>query len=370
MSIRFIPLAVFLLVIGIPAAGIGNHMPSSNIPPANDITNSDSNTTTNTSATITSNTIAHKENTGSVGNQADNRTATPRNDLVNNNVTTTTTTTSATSPSSFITNEVMINEVELNPPGDDAGHQFIELYNPSGKSVSISNYKIMTSFESAEIGMPINATINAVDTYLIKLDAKQTLSHAEILTLVDSTGKIVDRTPMLVDRNDDDYTWQRVPDGFNEWKFALGTPGELNDPSAAKNNPIFTTYDNSTVHCLGSAGCAEGVVIRVVDASTLYVRVNGIIYKVNLALIQIPTKSEQGSIDATSFTRNLCLGSSVLVDQDDKLLASNGSVIAVVYCSDTNLNSELLNNGFAIINKDQCGTSEFADQPWAKAHGC
>jgi endonuclease YncB( thermonuclease family) len=385
MSIRFIPVTIFLLVIGVPAMGISNYTQTNNIPSASDIINSashipsatdniinsSSNLTAEKNFTTAHNTTTPRENTESIDNKTDNRTV-RRNDLTADNVTTTTATSkmSTSSASSFITSDIVINEVELNPSGDDAGHQWIELFNPSGKNVSISNYKIITSFESSKIDMPANATINAGETYLVRLDT-QILSHAEILTLEDSLGKITDKTPSLVDRNDDYYTWQRIPDGYNEWKFASATPGELNDPGAAKNNSTsFSMYANSTASCLGSAGCAEGVVIRIVDASTLYVRVNGVIYKVNLALIEVPTKSEQGFIKATSFTRNLCLGSNVLVDQDDKLLASNGSVIAVVYCSGTNLNSELLNNGFAIIDKNQCGTSEFASQPWAKAYGC
>ena len=111
--------------------------------------------------------------------------------------------------------------------------------------------------------------------------------------------------------------------------------------------------------------------IRIVDADTLYVRVNGKVYKVDFALTQVPAKGQKEFMEATSFTRGLCLGSDVLIDQDDNLLTSTGSsIIAVVYCSDINLNSELLDNGYATLNKDQCGTSEFASQPWAKDHGC
>ncbi len=78
--------------------------------------------------------------------------------------------------------------------------------------------------------------------------------------------------------------------------------------------------------------------------------------------------------ESTAFTRDLCLGSTVLVDEDDMLSASSTSsdsdIVGVVYCSSTNLNSELLDNGYAELETEQCATSEFANEPWVKDHGC
>jgi endonuclease YncB( thermonuclease family) len=167
------------------------------------------------------------------------------------------------------------------------------------------------------------------------------------------------------------------PYGNNEWQFVEGTKGKLNDPNATRNGNVTyrSSYSsNSEAHCLGSAAvCSEGVAIRIVDADTLYVKVNSTIYKVDLALIEAPSRTEQeGFIESTAFTRDLCLGSDVLIDQDDNLLltSTGSSIIAVVYCSGINLNSELLDSGYADLDAKQCGTSEFASQPWAKDHGC
>ncbi len=213
--------------------------------------------------------------------------------------------------------------------------------------------------------------IKARGAYLVQL-SNATLPHLEILTLVNGTdGRIVDKTPALLDTSADARTWQRCPDGYNEWRFVTGTPGQLNCPNATKSETAaYQAYPNSEAHCLGSAGCAQGMATRIVNADTLYVKVNNTAYKVELALTKLTAKSDQDFIQSTSFTRNLCLGSNVLVDQDDNLLTSNGGIVAVVYCSGINLNSELLNNGFAVINKDQCGISEFSNQTWAKDHGC
>jgi micrococcal nuclease len=112
------------------------------------------------------------------------------------------------------------------------------------------------------------------------------------------------------------------------------------------------------------------VVIRIVDGDTLYVSAEDAIYKVELALVQTPDRDDERFLDTTMFTRSLCLGSPVLVDQDDGQPANSGSVIASVYCSSMGLNEELLDNEFATLDSEQCESSEFAQSTWAQEHGC
>jgi endonuclease YncB( thermonuclease family) len=114
------------------------------------------------------------------------------------------------------------------------------------------------------------------------------------------------------------------------------------------------------------------VATRIVDGDTLYVRANGTVYKVDLALTEAPSRNEEMFAESTAFTRDLCLGSTVLVDEDDMLSTStsDSDIVGVVYCSSTNLNSELLDNGYAELQTEQCARSEFANEPWVKDHGC
>jgi endonuclease YncB( thermonuclease family) len=293
---------------------------------------------------------------------------------------------------SYVTagDSILINEVELNPRGNDMAKEWIELYNPTAVDVNIGNFEIRPLFTSATIKLPSDAVIEAGETYVIELDRPMLSNTAESLVLANATGDIKDRTPSLVDKGDDERTWQRIPDGNNEWQFVENTRGNLNDP----DNPNTTTFDSveniqgslnnsdtlsrlldnayseSNIECVGSAGCVEGVVTRIVDGDTLYVRLNSTIYKVDLALIKAPSRTEEGFMESTAFTRDLCLGSNVLVDPDGMLLTSNSDVLAVVYCSSSNLNSELLDNGYAELETEQCTTSEFANEPWVKDHGC
>jgi endonuclease YncB( thermonuclease family) len=287
---------------------------------------------------------------------------------------------------------LMINEVELNPSGNDMEEgEWIELYNPTAEDINISGFEITPSFQSPTIELPPDTVIEAGETYVIELDRSMLSNTGESLVLTNATGDIHDRTPSLVDRSDDDRTWQRIPDGNNEWQFVENTQGNPNDdpdtPNAildseenTQGNPnddpdtlstiLDSVYSGSDVECLGSADCIEGMATRIVDGDTLYVRANSTVYKVDLALIEAPSRTEGMFVESTAFTRDLCLGSTVLVDQDDMLLTSNSGVIGVVYCSSSNLNSALLDNGYAELETEQCATSEFANEPWVKDYGC
>jgi endonuclease YncB( thermonuclease family) len=301
---------------------------------------------------------------------------------------------------------ILINEVELNPRGNNIEEkEWIELYNPTTVDINISGVKITPSFQSPAIELPPDAVIEAGKTYVIELDRPILSNTGESLVLANGTGDILDRTPSLVDRSDDSHTWQRIPDGNNEWQFVENTEGnsngddggdhipdtlitildnaenardnpnrddDNNDHSETLNTILDSMYSGSEVaECHGSAGCIEGVATRIVDGDTLYVRSNSSVYKVDLALIEAPSRSEEGFSESTAFTRDLCLGSTVLVDQDDKLLTSaDSNIIARVYCSSSNLNEELLDNGYVRLNMQQCSTSEFATDSWVKDHGC
>ena len=292
---------------------------------------------------------------------------------------------------SYVTagDSILVNEVELNPIGNDMGKEWIELYNPTAVDINISNFEIRPLFTSATIKLPSDAVIEAGETYVIELEGSPLSNTAESLVLANATGDIKDRTPSLVDKGDDESTWQRIPDGNNEWQFVENTRGNLNDPDTSSTTVdslentqgdlndadtlsriLDNAYSASDIECLGSAGCVEGVATRIVDADTLYVDVNGTIYRVDLALIKAPSRTAEGFLESTAFTRDLCLGSNVLIDPDGMSPTSNSDILAVVYCSSSNLNSGLLDNGYAELETEQCATSEFANEPWVKDHGC
>ena len=133
---------------------------------------------------------------------------------------------------------ILINEVELNPRGNDMAKEWIELYNPTAVDINIGNFEIRPLFKSATIKLPSDAVIGAGETYVIELDRPMLSNTAESLVLANATGDIKDRTPSLVDRGDDERTWQRIPDGNNEWQFVENTRGNLNDPDSLVQHMI------------------------------------------------------------------------------------------------------------------------------------
>lgn len=120
--------------------------------------------------------------------------------------------------------------------------------------------------------------------------------------------------------------------------------------------------------CHGQTMCVVGEVIKVVDGDTIYVNT----YKVRLSLTNTPEKGEPNYSEATKFTKSLCIkGSTAIVDQDDgQPFDRYKRLVGKVYCSDKNVNSELLENGLAKLSKKYCKTSEFASEPWATRFGC
>lgn len=123
------------------------------------------------------------------------------------------------------------------------------------------------------------------------------------------------------------------------------------------------------IKCQGQALCLKGEVVKVTNGKSFFASVNDRIIKVDLALIALPVTNQQAMIAATTFTRNNCLGGTVLIDQDDRQVSD--SIIGTVYCSPTkSLNSLLLDTGYVNLNKTQCTISEFSKLDWARSHGC
>jgi hypothetical protein len=132
--------------------------------------------------------------------------------------------------------------------------------------------------------------------------------------------------------------------------------------------PQFDPTQKTNSQCKGTTMCITGTVKSIVDGDTIYVDT----YKVRLSLVNTPEKGQAGFSEATAFTKKLCAkGSTVLVDQDDKQPFDRFKrVVGKVYCSDKNVNAELLENNHASIMKKYCKTSEFATEPWATKRGC
>jgi hypothetical protein len=281
------------------------------------------------------------------------------------------------------TTSVVINEVELNPKGNDSKGEWVELYNPTSSAVSIGNFKVKTSFKPVTISIPAGTTIGAGNFYVLAISGEKLYNSAESISLIDGSGRVADKTPSLVDRNDDSQTWQRVPDGGSEWKFKEQTKGAFNSPAikpasssqasdggSSSNNGGGQQQASASSSAKCSGRCVEGIGVTIADPDTLYIQVGKERYKVDLSLTKAPARSDKNYDKAVSYTRNLCFGSSVLVDQDDSKKVNGKNLVGEVYCSSHNLNQELLDSKLVQLDKKQCSTSEFSSKDWARRNGC
>lgn len=136
---------------------------------------------------------------------------------------------------------VVINELEQNPPGNDTGHEWVELFNPTDVTVDLTGWTLRaTHGNQATIGIP-TGTLLEPKAFGVFSGTGQVLDNEdEVVVLIDAIGREVDRTPALSDTENMESKGTlrcnaRVPDG-DVWEFQTCSAGKSNgalrfDPS-------------------------------------------------------------------------------------------------------------------------------------------
>lgn len=122
---------------------------------------------------------------------------------------------------------VVVNEVEANPAGADAGHEWVELYNAdASESVDLSLWTLSsTRGVTEQLVLPSGTVLAPGARALVTFTEGQFLDNDnESVVLTDAFGMIRDATPVASDLENDQRTWQRTTDGANAWHFAPATP--------------------------------------------------------------------------------------------------------------------------------------------------
>ncbi|MFH1431633.1 MAG: lamin tail domain-containing protein [archaeon] len=124
---------------------------------------------------------------------------------------------------------IVINEVELNPPSQYDDDEWIELYNTGDYPEDISGYTLTDGGGMVDT-IPSGTIIGPGEFFVFTEDISGlSLDNAdESITLNNSFGQIEDVTPTLIDSANNLSTWQRIPDGDNNWQFLEGTAGASN----------------------------------------------------------------------------------------------------------------------------------------------
>jgi endonuclease YncB( thermonuclease family) len=122
---------------------------------------------------------------------------------------------------------VVINELELNPSGADAGFQFVELFNPTTEAIDLTGWRLMPS-QGFTITIPSGLVIPAGGVGVIQASVQFLNNQNEVVQLQDPNGNVVDTSPLLSDTEDDNRCWAQVPNGSNNWVFQTCTQNAPN----------------------------------------------------------------------------------------------------------------------------------------------
>lgn len=161
---------------------------------------------------------------------------------------------------------VIINEVELNPAGNDnylSVEEWVELYNPTASNVDIGGWTLSTTHGTIEIFTIPQGTVLAADSYYVFGSGSQWLDNDdESVILRDNGGTEIDRTPTKSDDDNNSLSWQRYPNGEDNWSFRPSTKaasnGEDTEPPtivSVSQNPLedfVGPEDEVTVNALVS----------------------------------------------------------------------------------------------------------------------
>jgi len=131
---------------------------------------------------------------------------------------------------------VVINEVEINPPGDDFASvsEWVELYNPTDSDVDLGGWKIAsTTVLKKTMTIPSDTIIEPGQFLTYSYQNVWFTDSSESVELRNENEVVIDKTPVLSDIKNDFTSWQRIYDGYDsgssdDWKFATSTAGSSN----------------------------------------------------------------------------------------------------------------------------------------------
>jgi len=175
---------------------------------------------------------------------------------------------------------LMINEVEVNPPGEDKGGEWIEIFNNSGTELDLDGYTITAASNKKTKIHALSGTIGPGELLIVKpkflmVNASTAASKGgEMLTLKDAEGNVLDKTPHLKDGTNDASTWHRTYDGSTKWEFGEPSMG------TSKPNSItdrFLTIANLKDIAWGAVESAFDEVGTVTDTESLQRLVESIV---------------------------------------------------------------------------------------------
>jgi len=153
-----------------------------------------------------------------------------------------------------ITDHVVINEVDTNPPGSDADKisEWVELFNPTNEEISLGGWEIAsTTVLKKTLVIPHDTSIKPQQLLKFQYQSVWFTDVSERLELRDNAGIVIDETPTITDLVNDFSSWQRLYDGYDtdsldDWKFETSTAGSSNGKIVTEESEDAVTVSVST----------------------------------------------------------------------------------------------------------------------------
>ena len=153
-----------------------------------------------------------------------------------------------------ISDNVVINEIDTNPPGDDSQSisEWVELYNPTDSEIDIGGWEVAsTTILKKTLIIPEGTTIEAGKFKTFSYTTVWFPDVNELVQLRDSDGVIIDQTPTITDLDNDFSSWQRIYDGYDtdsssDWEFATSNVGLSNGKLESVQEEEMVTITLST----------------------------------------------------------------------------------------------------------------------------
>ncbi len=113
---------------------------------------------------------------------------------------------------------IKINEVELNPQGEDSGNEWIEFYHHG--DFNLDGCKLRNN-DGDEIKLS-----GSFSKYYVHIFEKQWLDNSDEKIFLYQDNDLIDETDLLKDGKNSDLTWQLCN---KDWEFSESTKGKKND---------------------------------------------------------------------------------------------------------------------------------------------
>jgi hypothetical protein len=127
--------------------------------------------------------------------------------------------------------DIVINEVELSPP--DNGIAWVELYNTGNDAVDLTGWLVKIEDKPWAGPIALGGIIGSGQFYVAEGQTSWVTSGNGTVYLLNNAGIVVDKTPQLSDKGQNDFTYGRFPDGKGsdtraDFMFMMGSKGRSN----------------------------------------------------------------------------------------------------------------------------------------------